>query len=153
MKTRTMDSQADMLDVISRCEVCYMGMVDEEGLPYVVPMNFGFHDGSLYLHGAQFGRKMSILQRNKSVSIAFSTDHELRAQHEETACSYSMKSRSVIIQGEVEFIEDLEGKAEALNVIMRHYTNRDFTYREPALREVACYKVIVRKMSGRIRGY
>jgi uncharacterized protein len=153
MKTIQMQDREQMLSLIRSCLVCYVGMVDADGSPYVVPFNFGYADDVIYLHGAQQGRKMDILCRDPRVSIVFSADHELRAQHTDTACSYSMKSRSVMVAGRVEFIEELDQKAEALNVIMRHYTGRDFDYKIPALKEVACFKVVIEKISGRMRGY
>ncbi|PKP23056.1 MAG: MFS transporter, partial [Bacteroidetes bacterium HGW-Bacteroidetes-22] len=47
MRRRVIDTTEEMLEVISRCDVCYVSMVTPEGLPYVVPMNFGFSDGVL----------------------------------------------------------------------------------------------------------
>jgi nitroimidazol reductase NimA-like FMN-containing flavoprotein (pyridoxamine 5'-phosphate oxidase superfamily) len=128
-------------------------MVDSDNSPYVVPMNFGYNNGIIYLHSSKTGKKMNILKANNNVCVGFSTDHELRWQSEQVACSYSMKYRSVLVYGRVEFVEEPEEKIKALNCIMRHYTERDFTYSEPAVREVAVYKVIIDKMEGRVYGY
>ena len=64
-----------------------------------------------------------------------------------------MKYRSVLVYGRVEFVEESEEKIKALNCIMRQYTDRVFTYSDPAVREVAVYKVIIDKMEGRVYGY
>jgi uncharacterized protein len=142
-----------MEDIINRCEVCYVGMSDENGQPYVLPFNFGYRDGTIYLHSAREGRKMDIIRKNNRVSIAFSTDHALRFTHEEVACSYGMKFRSVIVSGRIEFIDDHDAKVDVMNIVMEKYTGKKFTYNAPAIKEVATYKVIIDEMTGRESGY
>ena len=39
--------------VIGRCPYCMLGLVDKEGKPYVVPMNFAWEDGHVYLHSGR----------------------------------------------------------------------------------------------------
>ena len=142
-----------MTSVIRKCQVCYVSMVDKAGKPYVVAMNFGFADQVIYLHSAQNGKKIEILKDNPAVCINFSTDHELRYQHEEVACSWNMKYRSVLCYGNVKFVEDPTEKIRILNVIMNHYAGKDFTYNDPAIREVNCWIVPVDTMEGRAFGY
>ncbi len=152
MRRRVIDTTEEMLDVIRRCDVCYVSMVTQDGLPYVVPMNFGIDNNVFILHGAKEGMKMDILAKNPNVCIAFSTDHELRYQHEQVACSWSMKYRSVLLRGMVEMIHDYDEKVSALNVIMRKYAGRDFSYSAPAVREVQPFKIVGFKLTGRAYG-
>lgn len=44
------------------------------------------------------------------VCITFCEGHELVYMHRQVACSYSMKSRSVICHENVRFIEDMDEK-------------------------------------------
>jgi uncharacterized protein len=138
---------------INKCEVCYVGMTDENNMPYVVPFNFGFKDGIIYLHSAQQGKKMDILRKNNKVCIAFSTDHLMAWQNADVACSYLMKYRSVQVFGHVEFIEDFNEKIEGMNIFMQKYTGRDFQYGAPSIHEVSIYKVVIDKMYGKELGY
>lgn len=153
MKNIIIRDIAKIEDIIKKCLFCNVSMVDEREMPYVIPMNFGYQSSVVFLHSSKQGKKIDILKRNNHVCISFSTDHELRWQSEQVACSYSMKYRSVLVYGRVEFVEKPDEKIEALNCIMRHYTEKDFTYSEPAVREVAVYKVIIDKMDGREYGY
>jgi uncharacterized protein len=153
MKNKVITSKEEKENIIRKCRFCNLAMVDENNEPYVIPMNFGYRDGCVYLHSSKKGKKIEILKRKNLVCISFSTDHELRWQSEQIACSYSMKYRSVLVYGKVQFIEEPENKTEALNIIMRQYTGVDFTYNKPAIKEVAVYKVVVEKMDGRIYGY
>jgi hypothetical protein len=128
-------------------------MVDPEGKPYVVPMNFGFEEDTIYLHSAQKGKKIDALKNNAAVCVNFTTDHVLRYQDEQVACSWSMKYKSVLCYGKVEFIEDETLKRKALDVVMKQYTDREFKYNDPSIREVNCWVVKVRKFDARVYGY
>ena len=153
MRVRTLHTQAEFDEIINKCQVCHLSMVDKEGLPYVIPLNFGYKDGIIYLHGANTGKKMDILRSNPRVCIAFSTDYLLRYQHEEVACSWGMKYRSVIVYGKVEFVEDHEAKIAAMNVVMKQYSGKEFPYNMPAIREVCVYTVKPEKFTARVYGY
>jgi hypothetical protein len=153
MKHHYLTDQVEIDRIIERCEVCYVSMVDEQNQPYVVPFNFGYEKGIIYLHSSQRGLKINILKQNPAVCIAFSTDHQLRFQSEQVACSYSMKYRSVLAFGKVEFVEDIDQKRDHLNKVMLHYTQKPFTFNPPSLREVCTFKVNVEKFTARVYGY
>jgi uncharacterized protein len=111
MANRMTKDPAILRKIIDKCEVCYVGMIDGDARPYVLPFNFGYEDGVIYLHSAQEGKKIDILTNNPAVCIAFSTDHLLFHRHEPVACSYGMKYRSVLAYGDIEFIPDLMKKS------------------------------------------
>ena len=90
MRRRTISDEKEILEIISKSSWCHVAMTDLQGEPYVIPMNFGIRDNVIYLHGARKGKKIDILRSHPSVCINFSTDHLLRAQSEEIACSWSM---------------------------------------------------------------
>ena len=71
----------------------------------------------------------------KSV-LRFSIDHALVFQHPEVACSYRMRSKSVIAWGKVAYEEDFDKKVEALDIIMKQYSDKTFRYSDPAVRNV-----------------
>ncbi|MFH0865173.1 MAG: pyridoxamine 5'-phosphate oxidase family protein [Bacteroidota bacterium] len=149
MKRRIITKQREKEDIISKCDCCYVGMVDENNLPYVLPFNFGYKDMCIYLHSGQTGKKIDILKKNNRVCVAFSTGHKVSWQNENTACSYSMSYKSVICYGKVEFIEDYDKKVEALNFIMKQYVDKDFTYSAPSVNNVLVYKVVVEEMTAK----
>jgi len=153
MKNRIVENQDEILEIISKCEVCYVSMIDPDGMPYVIPMNFGYESGILYLHGAKEGKKINALNLNPNVCVAFSTDHLLRYQHEQVACSWSMKYRSVLLYGKVTFINEEQERIDALNIMMKKYAKRDFKYSMPAIREVLPFKVVATRIEGRAYGY
>lgn len=153
MKNRKLENPRDILDIIEKCQVCYVSMVDKENKPYVIPMNFGFADNTILLHGAKQGKKIDILKNNPNVCIVFSIDHVLRWQHEEVACSWSMKYRSVLAYGKVEFIDSNAEKEAVFHQFMKNYSEKDFKYSKPSLEEVHVLKVPVDQFEGRVYGY
>ena len=64
MKTLVHTEKEHIEEIIRSCDVCFVGLADTDGTPYVIPMNFGYRNGVIYLHSAQEGRSISILERN-----------------------------------------------------------------------------------------
>lgn len=56
MKTLVHTDKELIEATIKKCDICYVGLADTDGTPYVLPMNFGYRDGVIYLHSAQEGR-------------------------------------------------------------------------------------------------
>ncbi|HNW98563.1 MAG TPA: pyridoxamine 5'-phosphate oxidase family protein [Bacteroidales bacterium] len=148
-KRRIITKQWEMDDIISKCECCHVAMVDENNMPYVLPFNFGYKDKCIYLHSGQAGRKIDILKKNNRVCVAFSNGYKLSCQSENVACSYIMSYKSVICYGKVVFIEDIDKKIEAMNIIMQQYVKKDFTYSEPAIKNVFLFKVEIDEMTAK----
>ena len=154
MKSRFITLPEEIERLITSCEVCYVGMVDQHNRPYTLPFNFGFENETLYLHGAPTGRKMDVLRNNPFVCVAFSSDHQMYKRSEDVACSYGMKYKSVLIEGKVEFVDDYDEKVRILNIIMRQYTKRDdFTYNAPAVNNIEVMRVIKDSISAKAFGY
>ena len=152
MRKRTIDKKSEIEKIILQSDVCYIGMVDKENKPYVLPFNFGYQDDVVYFHSAPEGKKIDIFQENNEVCVVFSVEHELKYVNKEVACSYGMKFKSVQAFGKVEFVEDFDKKVDALNIIMSNYTDVNFEYNKPAINGVKIWIVKVEKLEGRALG-
>ncbi len=149
MKTLVHTDRELIESVINNCNICFVGMADIDGIPYVIPMNFGYKNNTVYLHSGQEGSSISILGRNPKVCITFNSNPELVFRDQEVACSYRMRSKSVIGWGTVTYEEDFTKKIEALNIIMKHYSDTIFTYSDPAIRNVKIWTVSLDKFTCR----
>jgi nitroimidazol reductase NimA-like FMN-containing flavoprotein (pyridoxamine 5'-phosphate oxidase superfamily) len=152
MMTITIEERHLIEEIISKSTICYAGMIDKQGMPYVIPMNFGYKDDIIYLHSAQKGGSIEALEINPNVCITFCTESTLTCQNKEVACSYRMKGSSVICRGKVFFEENVDEKVKALDIIMDHYTTRKFTYSDPAVNNVRIWKVGIESISTRVFG-
>lgn len=152
MLTVSIEERHIIEEIINRNKVCYVGMIDRDGMPYVIPMNFGYDDDTIYLHSAQEGGSINALEQNPNVCITFCTEPQLTYQNEDVACSYRMKGSSILCRGKVVFEENFEEKVRALNILMKQYTDRPFTYSTPAINNVRIWKVQVNTISTKVFG-
>jgi nitroimidazol reductase NimA-like FMN-containing flavoprotein (pyridoxamine 5'-phosphate oxidase superfamily) len=154
MKSRSGISQREIDQIINDSIVCHISMIDTDGLPYVLPFNFGYKDGRLFIHCAPEGKKIEIWEKNPMVCVAFSTGYEMRIQNETVACSYSMKYRSVLIHGELLPIDGYDSKIEILEIIMEKYSGKtNFSYNRPSVDNVKVFEIKVGRVEGRVYGY
>ena len=149
MKTFPIQEQERIDALIRSCQYCTVAMTDENGIPYVIPMNFGYENNTIYLHSAKDGRSIRALEKNPTVCIVFSTDMKVVYNNVEVACSYGAQSASVMCEGKVVFEDDFDEKVRALNIIMKQYSNRTFNYSVPAVNNVKIWKVAVENISGK----
>ena len=96
--------------------VCRIAMMDGDR-PYILPFNYGYEEGYIYIHCAKAGRKLDLLRRNNSV--CFEMEHTAKVVEAGTACNWATVYRSVVGYGEVEIISDDNEKEKGLEIIMR----------------------------------
>lgn len=137
--------------IIDGCDVCRLAMIDN-GIPYIVPLNFGYKicDGELFLyfHCANEGRKLDILKRNPYV--CFEMDCQHRLIEGEIACDYGFSYQSIIGNGTAEFIKDFEEKKSALTQIMRKYSNEEsFHFSDNSVKNVTVFCVKSQSFTGK----
>ncbi|WP_029903752.1 pyridoxamine 5'-phosphate oxidase family protein [Prevotella sp. 10(H)] len=152
MMTVTVEERALIDEIILKNQLCYVGIIDTAGMPYVIPMNFGYKDDIIYLHSAQEGNSIESLEKNPNVCITFCTEPTLTYQNKEMACSYRMKGGSVICRGKVVFEENFDEKVKALDIIMSQYTDGHFTYSAPSVNNVRVWKIEIESISTKVFG-
>ncbi|MBR4019871.1 MAG: pyridoxamine 5'-phosphate oxidase family protein [Firmicutes bacterium] len=147
-KDREITNFNEMIEIIKKCDSCVLALNDE-GFPYLVPMNFGMdiEDGQLYLyfHCAKEGRKLELIQKDNRASFEMDCEHKLVLQ-EEMECS--MGYASVIGQGTIEFVVE-EDKFDALKILMGQYRSRDFKFDTRMLGVTTVLKMKVLNMTGK----
>lgn len=130
-KDREVTDAEEIRRVLDTCKVCRVGMSDEDGI-YIVPVNYAYiledRKLTLYVHGAQEGRKAGILKEGPAVGIELDCGHEL--VEAEKACGHSYHFSSIIGSGRAENVLDKEEKKRALGLIMRQQTDREFDMEE-----------------------
>ena len=143
---------AEIKEILDKAKIVHVGMVDGDR-PYVVPMNYGYTliDGelTLYLHGARSGRKLDVIRANPKVFIEIDTD--LVSFEGEVACKYGMSYSSIMGEGIAEIVEDAEGKKQALSVIMKTQTGKDFEFNAPLVSIIAVIRIDVTEYTAKHR--
>jgi nitroimidazol reductase NimA-like FMN-containing flavoprotein (pyridoxamine 5'-phosphate oxidase superfamily) len=137
--------------IIQKAEVCRLGLA-VDNTPYVVPVNYGYENNCLYIHCAKQGRKIDMIRQNNRV--CFEMDIEVKIwDRDKPACDWSSSYRSVIGYGQAFLSEDFEEKKQALDIIMKHYSDKDsFQYPEEAVENVGIIKIVIDQLSGKKSG-
>lgn len=149
MKTYSIEENERVDRILKSEQICFVGFSDENALPYVLPMNYGYDESAIYLHSGPEGKSIRILEHNPNVCITFCTQPKLVWQHPDVACSYRMQSESVICNGKVEFVEEYSEKERILGIIMRQYSDNDFKYSTPSIKNVKIWKVLIDSVSAK----
>lgn len=144
-------NQSEIDKILSEESICRVAMVDN-GIPYVIPMNFGYENGVLYFHSAKEGRKLDVVKQNPNVCIEVERGCEIVKN--EKPCNWGMKFMSIIAEGKVIFLQNNEEKIHALNVVMQKYSGRnDYEFENKSLNAVEVWSVKIQKVTGKKSGY
>ncbi len=96
--------------------------VCDDNKPYSLPINFVQIDNAIYFHGSKSGRKIDILKNNSFASFSVVEAHSMIQSYfsseEELACPATQFFKSVIIDGEIDFVEEYGEKVKALSALM-----------------------------------
>ena len=147
-KDREISDLGEMESIIQRADICRLAFCDR-GIPYVVPLCFGYRRGAVYVHSAREGRKLDMMRNNRLVCFEMDIDQELIRSIDRC----SMKYRSVIGRGLARIVEERDEKTEALDLIMRHYRQVPFIYSEETFESTVIIKVEIKELTGKACGY
>ena len=121
--------------------------------PYVVPMNYGYRleNGklTLYLHSAVRGKKLDMIQANSRVF--FELDCDLKPFDGVKPCQYGLSYSSIMGRGQASLVEDVEEKMEAMTVLMKTQTGKDFSFDEKLVSIVAVVRIDVEEYTAKHR--
>ena len=117
---------------------------------YIVPLNFGYKvendEYIFYMHGGQKGRKFELTKEEPNVGFEIDGNYELVPG--ELACQHSAKYQSIIGNGKIQMVKDIEEKKAALEIIMQHTTGKSgFEYNPKMLEHVGVYKLKANKLT------
>lgn len=148
MRTLNIKDRTEIEKIIKSCKTCYVAM-SESDVPYVLPMNFALDGDAVILHSDQSGRMWETMHKNPKVCINWTLGEELAWQDERVGCSYRVKSKSVLVEGTVEFVNDYDEKERCLHLLMAQYSDRKFKFNAPAVKNVGIIKVRIEKISAK----
>ena len=139
--------------ILDKAKVLHLAMIDG-ARPYVVPMNYGYAlaDGrlTLYLHSAKEGRKLDVLQKNARVAFVLETDVSL-VSGGDLPCKYGAAYASVMGEGRATILTDPVEKTDALTMLMKTQTGRNFYITEAMTDTVAVLRIDVEAFTAKAR--
>lgn len=141
-------------NIIESLECCRLAFADGRR-PYIVPLSFGYRREEgvpvFYFHGAAQGRKVDLV---RSLGYAgFELDNGGTINANDKACDFSVRYQSVIGEGEVTEITDPKEKFEALQIIMKQYSNKDdWDFPEAVLGRTFVFRLRATELSAKEHG-
>ncbi|MDU5333496.1 pyridoxamine 5'-phosphate oxidase family protein [Enterococcus sp.] len=121
-KKRQVTDLETIKNLVEKSQVVRIALNGED-YPYVVPVNYGYEwkdeQLNLYVHGANEGKKVSMIKDNPKVAIEMDGNHKL-VEGNRNAATYSYAYQSLIGFGTAELLEDLEERRKALILLMDH---------------------------------
>ena len=144
--------QTQIQKLLDAGKVLHLGLsVDNE--PYVIPMNYGYvmEDEKLvlYLHSAVRGKKLDMIREYPKVYFEFATD--LQPFGAGKPCQYGLAYSAVLGKGIATIVEDVEEKKQAMTVLMKTQTGKDFTFTEEWVSIVAVIRIDVTEYTAKHR--
>ena len=152
-KDRQITDETVIRAILDKAQVLHLAMIDGDR-PYVVPLHYGYtlENGvlTLYLHSAKEGRKLDVLQKNGRVAFVLETD-VASISGGEIPCKYGAAYASVMGEGRATILTDPVEKTDALTMLMKTQTGRNFYITEAMTDTVAVLRIDVEAFTAKAR--
>ena len=136
--------------ILSESEICRLGLVDN-GEAYIVPVNYAFDNGTIYIHSAPEGRKIELIRQNNSVTFEIELPEEIIRDN--SPCNWSAKYRSAMGKGIISILSDAVSKKSGLDLIMKKYgAGGELNYNESSLAKMILLELRITSVTGKQSG-
>jgi uncharacterized protein len=104
--------------ILDEALIAHLGIVDEDGQPFVIPTLHARQDDLVYLHGSTASRTLRALAVGRPVCLTVTLIDGLVLAR--SAMHHSANYRSVVLLGEATSVEGLAEKLAAFEAIVEH---------------------------------
>jgi nitroimidazol reductase NimA-like FMN-containing flavoprotein (pyridoxamine 5'-phosphate oxidase superfamily) len=135
--------------LLQRMAVGRLAIVTEEG-PYVVAVNYLYHEGDIYFHSGLSGRKIAALRDDSRV--CFLVDEVGPQVMWKDSCGISQIFKSVMCLGKAEFIESVHEKRVILENMLQKYVPSRYPsvpMDDGTIETTAIVKIVIESISGK----
>jgi nitroimidazol reductase NimA-like FMN-containing flavoprotein (pyridoxamine 5'-phosphate oxidase superfamily) len=144
-KEKEVCSREVMEKLLNSAQIVRIGLCDGSE-PYIVPMLFGFHEGSIFMHSAKEGRKIDIIK--KGGMVCFEVEEAGEVTEKETPCKWTLDYVSIVGWGEARILESRDEMCKGLDAIMLHYGGKPpFEYADSTLSKIVVIRIDITSMT------
>jgi nitroimidazol reductase NimA-like FMN-containing flavoprotein (pyridoxamine 5'-phosphate oxidase superfamily) len=147
-KERMIEDRKEIDEILENTQVGRLA-ASMDNRPYVVPVNFVYHERKIYFHSGTEGQMISYLKANRQV--CFEVDESELVPNVDP-CEFTFRYRSVIAFGRVRFIEGIEEKHAVLALFVQKYDKGKvaaYPIPEGKLADVAMGEITLEKVTGK----
>ena len=148
MRTHFIHDRNEIDAILKQCKTCFVAMADNN-VPYLLPLNFAMDGDQVILHSAQQGRMWETIKKNPKVCINWILGEDLAWQDIQVGCSYRVISRSVMVEGTAETVDDMTEKEKIVRKFMTQYSDLSFKFNAPAIRNVGVLVVPITQITAK----
>jgi hypothetical protein len=147
-KDRELTEIRDLEEILNQSYICHLGLVDGDQ-PYVVPLNFVYAEGSIFVHSASQGYKLDLIKKNSKVcfEVVVSTGDAIK--NGDQPCDWGTAFRSVIGFGTAHLLSEPEDKKKALKAIVGRFDSRDLSFNDHDFNVTTVIRVDITGMTGK----
>ena len=140
----------ETIEILNKSEYGILSTVDENNVPYGVPINFAYTDGVIYFHCAKdVGHKLSNIKQNSNACFTVVNDVCLLPS------TFSTKYSSAILFGTISAVEDDEEKRKGLEELIKKlapdYMESGLKYIANSMDDTTVLKMEVKEMTGKAK--
>lgn len=156
------DEETDFKYLTQKVDIGQLGIVDKNGFPRIIPLNFVALDGSIYFHGAKDGEKFELFQLNPKVTFSIYQPYSYIPSYFTSGkygCPATHFFKSLHIRGTGYLVDSVEEKAVALQALLAKYQGEErhqpidhnSSLYKKALQNVAVFKINVIEITYKIK--
>lgn len=139
------------LSVIDKCEYAVLGISDENGVPYCVPITIVRDGNTVYFHSAQQGLKVDCIARdNRACLTCVGDTHRLTDK-------FTTEFESAIARGIITQVENDSEKIYALRLLCQRHTPTNMAAFDGAiarsLSRTAVFAIELEQITGKRKKY
>lgn len=118
MSTRICQDEQKINLFLSEMQTGYLGLSVSD-MPYIVPLNYVWHEGNIYFHGANEGKKVDMMQENANATFVVSENFGTMAHP--IPANTDTAYLSVMVYGKMEIVKELAEATEAMQKLLDKY--------------------------------
>jgi len=145
---RKMD-EVQTMELLERGEYGVLCLIDPDGLPYGVPMNYALVNGNIYVHAAVEGKKLRCVEKNANACFTVVGDTEVLPD------KFSTRYESVMVFGRASTVEPSEEKDAALLALVRKYSadfiEQGIAYINSSKIKTSMIRIVPKEITGKKR--
>ena len=148
-KDRQLADETEMFRILDSAEFGILSLVDDDGTPYGIPINFARQDDRLVFHCAPEGRKFQCIRFQPKVSFCVIGRTNLLPGQ------FSTEYESVIIEGMAEIVDDEPRRIDDLLILCRKLSPEHMDaaeqYIRKSLHRTAVFEIRIETMTGKAK--
>lgn len=132
---REITDQNEIREIITQGKFAVIALCFENE-PYIVTLSYGYDQEKnvLYFHASSIGLKLEFIRKNPKVCVTIIDDQGYIMDE----CEHAY--RTIVINGEIHIVEQLEEKKHGLNVMLNHLENKPEMMKEKVIKSDEAYK-------------